>query len=84
MKPELLAKLEALCKTTIVKRETKSVARAKSNKDAGVIVYHAESGKLSAVIPVGMTANKLGNVVAKSIEKLDEFRNDFDQKILKL
>jgi hypothetical protein len=84
MTPELLAKLEALCKTTVVKRETNSVIKMKTTKDSGVIVYHAQSGKLSAIIPTGMTANKLGSVVAKSLDKLNEFRDDLEQNILKL
>lgn len=92
MTPELLAKIQKAYENIQVQKEIESKKRSQGIKErkaklygnTGVKVYHTESGKLSAMVPVGMTSNKFVNVIEKNIDKIDEFKNDMDNKTLTL
>jgi hypothetical protein len=92
MNPELLAKLQDVYETINNKRNEESKVKAAIKKEkqaklygnSGVTVYHTESGKLGAVIPTGMTSNKFATVCTKCAEKIEEFKNDTDKKMLNL
>jgi len=87
----MIAKLEEVYNKINSEREEKKKAKlglSKERKDklyghVGVTVYRNESGKLGAVLPVGMSAIKLSSVVVKCQDKIEEFKTSNEQ-ILKL
>ena len=91
MSPEMQARLEHVFNTINAKRDEEKKAKqtlSKEKKDKlygnlGVAIIRNESGKLGAILPVGMSATKLGSVVVKCQDKIEEFKTSNDQ-ILKL
>mgnify|MGYP006893397381 CR=1 FL=1 len=53
--------------------------KAKLYGNQGVTVFHTESGKLGAVLPIGMSAVKLGTVCEKCKEQIEEFKTSNEQ-----
>jgi len=92
MSPELLAKLQATYDSINAKRESDKQAKTQMSKErkaklygtTGVKVYHTESGKLTAIVPTGMTSLKFVKVIDQHGDKLEEFKNDLDKKTLLL
>lgn len=92
MNPELLAKIQAAYNSVNdrraedkkVKEAIKKEKKARLYGDAGIKVFHTDSGKLAAVIPLGMTSVKFTQVCTKKAEKIEEFKHDMDNNMLLL
>ena len=86
------AKLEAIYASIQAKKEEKKKAKETLNKErraklygnSGVVIFHTESGNLGAVLPTGFSSVKLGTLVEKRKEEIQEFKNDFTKDNLKL
>ena len=91
MDKETQAKLEEVFNRINTERKSKKEAKAIMSKDrkdklygnAGVTIIRNESGKLGAILPVGMSAIKLSSVATKCEDKIQEFKTSNEQ-ILKL
>lgn len=89
---ETQVKLEAIYASIQAKKDEKRKVKETLSKErkaklygnSGVVVFHTESGKLGAVLPVGFSAVKLGSLVEKRRDELEEFKNDFTKDNLKL
>jgi len=85
----MIAKLETIYDKINAEREEKRQAKATMSKErkdklygkTGVTVVRNESGKLGAILPVGMSAVKLGSIVTKCEDKIEEFKNNNEQKL---
>ena len=92
MNPELLAKIQAAYNSVNhkraedkkVKESIKKEKRAKLYGDAGIKVFHTDSGRLAAVVPIGMTTVKFTQVCTKKAEKIEEFKHNMDNNMLLL
>lgn len=89
---ETQKKLEAIydaiqSKKTEKKKAKKTLSkerRAKLYGNSGVVIFHTESGKVGAVLPVGFGSVKLGSLVEKRQDDIQEFKNDLTKDTLKL
>lgn len=87
MNPELLAKIQGLTNTNIVKinkvaKERLVESKVRKEKLYGsnkVKVIKNKSGKFTAFVPVGMTSNRFVNVCDKYVDALKEFKNNLEQ-----
>lgn len=43
-------------------------------KEAGMVIVHTETNKLGAILPVGMTANKMAKIVEANKQAIEEFK----------
>jgi len=90
MSPELLAKVQAVYDKIHTQQKEKKAAKVQAEKErkqrlygsAGVKVYHTESGKLSAIVPVGMTSLKFNTVCNRFADKIEDFKNNSEQKTI--
>jgi hypothetical protein len=89
MSPDILAKLEELAAMNIQRREGKTVtvkshSGVKTYKDAEVTIYHTPTGRLGAILPVGMTLVKFAKVCDKCADAIEQFKNSVEENKLKL
>lgn len=71
-------------KTVVVGSQASKAARVHSAaKEAGVTIVHTVTNRLGAILPIGMTANKLAKVVEANREIIEGFKNG-NQENLKL
>jgi len=85
-------KLEAIYNKIQAERNEKQKAKQSLSKErkaklygnSGVIISHTESGNLKAILPVGFSAVRLGSLVLKKQEAIQAFKNNTNEKLLKL
>lgn len=87
MNPELLAKIQSLTNTNIVKinkvaKERLVESKVRKEKLYGsnkIKITKNKSGKFTAFVPVGMTTNKFVNTCDKYVDALKDFKNNSEQ-----
>lgn len=87
MNSELLAKIQSLTNTNIVKINKvakEKLVESKERKEklygsSKVKVIKSKSGKFMAIVPTGMTTTKFAKICDKYVDALKDFKNNSEQ-----